>query len=206
MPSYHEVRLYLGGIWLLIRGDARGLRPFDISDAGVLRSFWAIAWCAPALVVGWIFRRLEYVHHFPHHTDYSFVFFFKMLLVEAAQWAVPTVAIIALGFILRFMPLVPILIVIRNWFAVPLAYLTYFVSAPVAFLSDQQGGAMGLAGYASIVLAATILIAALVLNWFILKTVMGGPVMIRIATVGLVVLSEVIFVRELETFMGVSIS
>ncbi|CAN7148486.1 hypothetical protein [Neorhizobium sp. LjRoot104] len=203
MPSYHEVRLYLGGLWLLIRGDARGLRPFDISDEGVLRSFWAIAWCAPALIIGWIFRRLEYLRHFPQREDYSFIFFLKMLVLEAAQWIVPTVALVALGLILRFMPLVRILIVLRNWFTVPLAYAAYVILAPLAFLSDQHAG---LAGYGSMALAATLLIAALFLMWCILRTVMGGPVMIRVATLGLVVLAEIIVARELENIMGVSLT
>ncbi|MCQ1834513.1 hypothetical protein [Neorhizobium galegae] len=203
MPSYHEVRLYLGGLWLLIRGDARGLRPFDISDEGVLRSFWAVAWCAPALVVGWIFQRMEYLRHFPQREDYSFIFFLKMLVLEAAQWIVPTAALIVLGFILRFMPLVRILIVVRNWFTVPLAYATYAILTPVAFLSDQYGT---LASYGVIALAATLLIAALLLMWCILRTVMGGPVMIRVATLGLVVVAEVIVARELENIMGVSLT
>ncbi|CDZ65477.1 Hypothetical protein NGAL_HAMBI2605_37470 [Neorhizobium galegae bv. orientalis] len=203
MPSYHEVRLYLGGLWLLICGDARGLRPFDISDEGVLRSFWAVAWCAPALVVGWIFQRMEYLRHFPQREDYSFIFFLKMLVLEAAQWIVPTAALIVLGFILRFMPLVRILIVVRNWFTVPLAYATYAILTPVAFLSDQHGT---LASYGVIALAATLLIAALLLMWCILRTVMGGPVMIRVATLGLVVVAEVIVARELENIMGVSLT
>lgn len=206
MPSYHEVRLYLGGLWLLIRGDARGLRPYDISDQGVLRSFWAAGWCAPALIVGWIVQRMEYLRHFPQREDYSFIFFLKMLVLEAAQWVVPAAALIALGFILRFMPLVPILIVVRNWFAVPLAYAIHAVYSPIAFLSAQQGGAMGLAGYASIILAATILIAALFLAWCVLRTVMGGPVMIRIATLGLVLLTDMFVARELENIMGVSLT
>lgn len=206
MPSYHEVRLYLGGLWLLIRGDARGLRPFDISDQGVLRSFRAIAWCVPALIIGWIFQRMEYLRHFPQREDYSFIFFLKMLVLEAAQWIMPAVAPIGLGFILRFMPLVRILIVVRNWFAVPLTYATYVVLAPVAFLSGQHGATASLAGYGSIALAAAFLIVALTLAWLILRTVMGGPAMIRIATLGLVVLSEVIVVRELEKIMGVSIT
>jgi hypothetical protein len=206
MPSYHEVRLYLGGLWLLIRGDARGLRPFDISDEGVLRSFWAVAWCAPALIIGWIFRRMEYLRHFPQREDYSFIFFLKMLVLEAAQWIVPAVALIALGFILRFMPLVRILIVVRNWLIVPLTYAAYFILAPVAFLSDQQGGYATLASYDALALAAILLFATLFLMWCILRTVMGGPVMIRIATLGLAALAEVIVARELETIMGVALT
>ncbi|MBP2559820.1 hypothetical protein J2857_002589 [Neorhizobium galegae] len=203
MPSYHEVRLYLGGLWLLIRGDARGLRPFDISDEGVLRSFWAVAWCAPALIIGWIFRRMEYLRHFPQREDYSFIFFLKMLVLEAAHWIVPTAALVALGFILRFMPLVRILIVVRNWFTVPLAYATYVILAPLTFLFDQHAA---LAGYGSIALAAPLLSGALFLMWRILRTVMGGPVMIRVATIGLVVLAEIIVARKLENIMGVSLT
>jgi hypothetical protein len=177
MPSYHEVRLYLGGLWLLIRGDARGLRPFDISDEGVLRSFWAVAWCAPALIVGWIFRRMEYLRHFPQREDYSFIFFLKMLVLEAAQWLI-----------------------------VPLTYAAYFILAPVAFLSDQQGGYATLASYGALALAAILLFATLFLMWCILRTVMGGPVMIRVATIGLVVVAEVIVARELENVMGVALT
>ncbi len=129
-----------------------------------------------------------------------------MLVIEAAHWAMPAVALIALGFILQFMPLVRILMVVQNWITVPLNYALYFILAPVAFLSDQQAGYAKLAGYGAIALAATILIAALFVMWCILRTVMGGPVMIRIATLGFVSLAEVIVVRELENIMGVSLT
>ncbi|UIY29928.1 hypothetical protein LZK73_03675 [Neorhizobium galegae] len=203
MPSYHEVRLYLGGLWLLIRGDARGLRPFDISDEGVLRSFWAVAWCAPALVVGWIFQRMEYLRHFPQREDYSFIFFLKMLVLEAAQWIVPTAALIVLGFILRFMPLVRILIVVRNWFTVPLAYATYAILTPVAFLSDQYGT---LASYGVIALAATPSDRRPSSYVVHSENGDGWPGDDRVATLGLVVVAEVIVARELENIMGVSLT
>src|SRR4051812_32688733 len=97
MPPFSEVRLYLSGLRLLIAGDARGLRPFDISDRGLLRSFLAIAWCAPAILVGWILQRVDFVLAFPEHRDSSLLFFAKMVLVEAAVWVVPALALIVLA-------------------------------------------------------------------------------------------------------------
>ena len=34
--------------------DARGFRYLDISDRGIMRSFWAILWCVPPIGISWI--------------------------------------------------------------------------------------------------------------------------------------------------------
>ncbi len=45
-----EVVRSLGGTWELLQRRRQGLRQFNYSDAGLLRSFAAIALCAPAFV------------------------------------------------------------------------------------------------------------------------------------------------------------
>jgi hypothetical protein len=203
MPSYHEVRFYMGGLLLLIQGDARGLQRFDISDRGVLRSFLAVAWCVPAFLVGWVFRRLEYLRIHPQGGDALTTFLGKMVVVEAAQWLVPILSMAVLTLAFQFRPLLRTLIVTWNWFAVPLAYCTYMISAPVAFLSNHGGNVSAFTTYSSIALSLAILVGAMVLMWRLLTTIMGGAPWIRGATLLLVVFSQYLFVSGLESMMGV---
>lgn len=203
MPSYHEVRSYLDGLWLLIKGDARGLQRFDISDQGVLRSFLSIAWCLPAIVIDWIFRRLEYRHGHPHGGDALTTFLAKMMIVEAAQLLVPVLTLVALALALQFRPLLRTLIVTWNWFYVPLAYVTYMIATPVGYLSDHGGNVSAFTTYSSIALSLAILVGALVLNWNLITTIMGGSTWIRAVTLLVPVISQFLIVSWMESIMGV---
>ncbi|MFB9949952.1 hypothetical protein ACFFP0_13890 [Rhizobium puerariae] len=123
MPSYHEVRLYLSGLWLLIKGDAQGFRLLDISDRGMLRSFWAFIWCLPAAVVSWFWWRSYLLEGMPSGARIGGLFFVRMGMLEVFNWLMPLVlagllcAILGIGR--KFVPIV----VTVNWLSVPFAYL-----------------------------------------------------------------------------------
>ena len=206
MPSYAEVRFYVSGIWLLIRGDARGLSAFDISDQGVARSFLAILWCLPAIVAGWMFKRAEYAQAHPRGGDGVIAFAGKMFLVEIAQWIVPVLAIclVAVAFGLR--PLLRTLIVTRNWFTVPLVYASYVTAFPVSLALDSLFGTGLVYRYGVLGVMLAVLVGAIFLYWRLLATVVGGSAWLRASLLGFTVMTELVVVSWLETSLGVKIA
>ena len=51
--------------WLLIKGDADGFKQLDLTDRGLLRSFWAFVWCLPAMFVTWAWWRMMFLQAMP---------------------------------------------------------------------------------------------------------------------------------------------
>jgi hypothetical protein len=139
MPTFKEVQYYLAGLWLLVRMDPRGFNYLDISDRGVMRSFWAILWCVPPIGISWIWWQRAYLSAMPPQTSVGAAFFFRLGLVEAANWVVP---LILAGLLLmifkageKFAPVV----VTVNWLGLPLAYLNALLIALVAFVPGTTG-------------------------------------------------------------------
>ena len=206
MLPFHDVKHHLSGLWLLIRGDARGLSAFDISDQGVARSFLAILWCLPAFLGGWIFKRLEYTQAHPRGGDGVIAFAGKMLLVELAQWIVPVVAVCLVAVALGLRPLLRTLIVTRNWFTVPLVYASYVTAFPVSLALDSLFGTGLVYRYGVLGVMLAVLVGAIFLYWRLLATVVGGSAWLRASLLGFTVMTELVVVSWLETSLGVKIA
>jgi hypothetical protein len=204
MPPFSEVVAYLRGLLMLSAGDARGLQVFDISDIGVIRSFLAFVWCLPAMIVYWIFRRVEYLRDLPGGNDGIVTYVTKLLLLDMMIWIVPTLVLMLLAPILQYRPLLRTMVVARNWFMVPLAYTVYAVIAPLSILTASGNG--GHALYGMIALLSVTLLIALVISWRILRTIMGGSALARATILILVVATEYFAAMEIEKLMGIHIA
>jgi hypothetical protein len=139
MPGFREVQYYLAGLWLLIRMDPAGFRFLDMSERGVNRSFWAFVWCLPPMGISWLWWREAFLQTMPPHTDVGMLFYFRLGLVEAANWFVPLVfaGLLLLAFKKgeRFSPV----IVAVNWLGVPLSYINGLLLALVFFVPGAIG-------------------------------------------------------------------
>ncbi|MGK9054517.1 hypothetical protein QTA58_06020 [Neorhizobium sp. CSC1952] len=123
MPSYHEVRLYLSGLWLLIRGEAQGFRLLDISDRGMMRSFWAFVWCLPAAVLSWLWWRAYLLESMPPGARIGGVFYIRMAMLEVFNWMMPLILAGLLCGLIGIGRKFPAVVVTVNWLSVPFAYL-----------------------------------------------------------------------------------
>lgn len=204
MPSYADLKRSMAGLWLLIKGDARGLSAFDISDRGVLQSFWAFVCCLPAMLVIHVSSYRNHVALHAGDADSPEAFAAKMVVVEVAQWLVPTVTIGAVAIALGLRPLARTLIITRNWFALPLVYATSVISALDAALPAPTEETVSTGFYTSVLLSILLLIVAVVMNWRLLRTIVGGPAWPRLTLLALTIIVEVAFVWFLEARMGVS--
>ncbi|WP_105381294.1 hypothetical protein [Neorhizobium alkalisoli] len=203
MPSYDEVRSYLIGLWLLIKGDARGLRPFDISDRGVARSFWALAWAFPVLALSGIYYRSLYLEEFPEATEPALTYIAKAMLVDMAAWFLPIVALMLAAPFLKIRLLLRTLIVVWNWASMA---ALYFGSALVILLlslpEPQDESWVTIAAFGWIGAAILLLALSVALFWRILRTIVGGSVLIRLQVFAVVSL-PMLLLEPLEKQLGI---
>lgn len=197
MPGLEEVRAYLIGLWLLIRGDRTGFAYLDLSERGSLRSFWAIAWCLPPIVLTWIFIRANYVAAMPHGTAAGGLFFFRLAMSEFFGWIVPillTGLVTAIsGFGDRFNALVTTV----NWISVPFAYANALLLVVMILLP----GLPGLVAFLWLILLAGVIIALERLFRMIC-----GPQVLLIAALLLVQMVPIMFLSDwLEQFLGTAV-
>ncbi len=139
MPRLEEVRAYLRGLWLLIRNRPEGLRWLDFSTDGVLRSFWAFAWCMPASVVSWASWRNFYLSNMPEGTQTGLAFIVKLFILDAFGWLVPIVLVVALARPLGFPRLVGRIVTTTNWLSIPLSYMLAVPTVLRLVLPEAEG-------------------------------------------------------------------
>lgn len=139
MPGLEEVRAYMQGLWMLARSDPEGGRFLDLSPRGSLRSFWAILWCLPPMILSWLWIRAGYVAAMPPGTEAGGLFLFRLAISEAVGWMVP---VIATGVIVMiagrgecFNPLISAL----NWLSVPVSYANGVLLLLAFFLPNMPG-------------------------------------------------------------------
>jgi hypothetical protein len=201
MPSISEVQNRLAGLWLLVRGDARGLSHIDISDEGVVRSFLAFVICLPAILVHAVLRRIEFLQVSPDLGRSTIAFLFQAMALQSAGWVLALGCLMLFGLLLGLRPLLRPLVVLMNWAAVPAFYLTYGIIYPLVMLPGQST-LMAILRIGILLLA---LVAMLVITWRGLKTVVGGSSARRVTLMLLVALVPTYIVSLLETSMGLDL-
>ncbi|WP_296083058.1 hypothetical protein [uncultured Agrobacterium sp.] len=139
MPPSSEVAFYLRGLWLLFLGKKEGLRLLDISDRGMLRSFYAALWCMPSMALSWYWWHEAYLSGMPEGVRTGAVFFVRLAIVEAICWMVPLILIglllVAFGVRDRFQAI----IVVANWLSVPFSYAYSLLIVIALFLPALHG-------------------------------------------------------------------
>jgi hypothetical protein len=175
--------------------DPRGFRFLDMSDRGVNRSFWAIFWCLPQMGISWLWWRQAFLQTMPPHTDVGALFYFRLGLVEAANWFVPLVfaGLLLLAFKKgeRFGPV----IVSVNWLGVPLSYVNGMLLALVFFLPQ-------LVGLVSVLLLAFMLAQVFAIARILRMIFYGQGLMVGALTLVLLVPSLMLS-EYLQRFLGI---
>ena len=195
MPTPSEIRIYLHGLWLLFRRDPAGLRYLDLTDRGMLRSFWAVVWAAPAITLSWIWWRMNFAAADGADVVSLPLFFFRLGLVEIANWLVPLVLAGVLCLALDIGGKFPAIVVATNWLALPVSY-AYGLLILMMMLLPSIPGLVALAWFLLMVL----LIAAL---FRILWTICGDH-LLMVSTLTMVLLIPAMLISEgLERFLGV---
>jgi hypothetical protein len=194
LPSYHEVRHYIGGIWLLIRGDMQGFHLLDISDRGMLRSFWAALWCLPAMFVIWNWIRLSFLVMSPPGTKAGLPFFMRLALVEAINWIVPLVLIAAICLFLDFGRKFPVIVVTMNWLSVPLAYANAALALGALFLPA--------AANIFVILQMVLLFVSATVTSRILRLICGSQPLIITTMVMVLFVPGFLLAEALQEYLG----
>ncbi|HEV7433739.1 MAG TPA: hypothetical protein VGO22_02535 [Pseudorhizobium sp.] len=195
MPGPLEVRYYLAALWQLVRGDAAGLRKLDLSDRGLMRSFWAILWCVPAMTISWFWWRALFLRGMPEDASVGGLFFFRLGMLEFANWLVPLILIGLLAWGLGLGRKYYAMVVAVNWLSVPFAYA-------YALLSLLLMVTPGLTGVLSLIWL--FLMMALVFSISRIFRVICGPHPLMVATLTLVLIVPTMLLSDtLERFLGI---
>ncbi len=143
MPRLEEVRFYLRGLYLLVMHDPQGFRYLDLTDRGMLRSFWTVLWCLPAFLVSWAWRRALFMDGMPEGFRLGWIFYLRLAMVEAATWVFPLVLIGLLLMALKAEKLFPAVVTVSNWISLPFAY-AYTALVIIIVLLPGAGGLISL--------------------------------------------------------------
>ena len=195
MPSFHEVRLYLSGLWLLIQGDAQGFRLLDISDRGMIRSFWAFAWCLPAALVSWIWLHELMLKAMPEGTRLGPVFFMRTAMLEILNWLVPLILAGLLCLLAGIQRKFPAIVVSMNWLSVPFAWF-YGVLYVMMLLAPAVTPIVAL-------LQLLILLAMVVSFSRIIRMIHGQQPLLVTAFVLVLLVPTMILSETLQRFLGI---
>lgn len=195
MPSLHEVRLYLNGLWLLIQGDAQGFRLLDVSDRGMLRSFWAFVWCLPAAFASWFWLHEMMLKGMPQGARLGAVFFMRTAMLEVLNWLVPLILAGLLCLLAGIQRKFPAIVITMNWLAVPFAWLygiLYLMMIAVPAVTPIVA-----------LLQLVILLAMVVSFSRIIRMIHGQQPLLVTAFVLVMLVPTMILAEALQRFLGI---
>lgn len=195
MPTLKEVEFYLTGLWLLFTQDPKGVNYLDFSDRGALRSFWAAVFVLPTTLLTFVWWRSIYLQAQPEGAEVGSLFFFRLGLVETANWIVPLVLVGLLCWMVGIGEKFLSIVVISNWLTLPASYAYGFLLLMMLLVP-------GLTGLA-VILSYGLAVALVMALFRILRMVFGDHVL-TIATVTMVLLvPAMILSGVLERYLGI---
>jgi hypothetical protein len=195
MPTLKEVEFYLTGLWLLFTQDPKGVNYLDFSDRGALRSFWAAVFVLPTTFLTFVWWRSIYLQAQPEGAEVGSLFFFRLGLVEIANWIVPLVLVGLLCWMVGIGEKFLSIVVISNWLTLPASYAYGFLLLMMLLVP-------GLTGLA-VILSYGLAVALVMALFRILRMVFGDHVL-TIATVTMVLLvPAMILSGVLERYLGI---
>lgn len=194
MPGLEEVQRYLTGIWLLVRGKQEGFSWLDLSADGVLRSFWAIVWCLPAMAVTWASWRLFYLSNMPAGTSTGPAFFLKLIMVDLIGWMLPLVLIALIAKPLGFPRALGPIITTTNWLSLPLSYA---VAVPAALRLVLPG-----ADGATSLLWLVLFFLAIAALFRLMRIITGEQQLLAAALTSIFILPPFVVGQQLQSLFG----
>lgn len=195
MPTRSEVSLYLKGLWLLILNKPEGARYLDLTDLGMRRSFFAIIWCIPSILVTWTWQHFTYLTMMGSNAPTGPIYFFRLGLVELICWLVP---IILIGLLLYFAGAkekFSAIITCANWLSVPFT-TAYGVLILIAYFIPALQGVVALLFF--VLLLALVISFSRITRFFIRNQ--GLLVFTVVATL---LVSPMLISEALQKFLGI---
>lgn len=139
MPLLSEVRYYLHGLWLMFCGDPKGQSYLDLSDRGMLRSFFSAIWSLPALILSWMWWQRAFTAAQGPESATGLSYYLRLALVEAICWVVPLVLIGCLMLLSGVREKFPAVVTVVNWLNLPYSYASTILVLIAVALPGLQG-------------------------------------------------------------------
>ena len=196
MPSFPEVKFYISGLWLLLKNDPQGLKRLDLSDRGMMRSFWAFVWCLPAMFIYWTGVRFAFLSTSPQGTTAGTAFYLRLFMIEAVNWVLPLALLGLLCLLLKTERKFTAIVVTTNWLSVPISY-AYAVLTLLLFLAPFA------AGFIALVQLALLIATIFAISRFV-RQICGPEPLVVAATLLVLLVPGLIIADLLQSYLGVS--
>jgi hypothetical protein len=128
MPWLDEVGYYLYGIRLLLEGRLDGLKWLDFSDRGFWRSWWALVFCLPPMLLNWAAFRISYLATMPDGASAGPTLVVGLGVVDISSWILCYLALAVVMTIVGYAAFIRPMIIALNWLSIPLQWLGVVVS------------------------------------------------------------------------------
>lgn len=134
MPWFDEIGYYLYGIRLLLEGRLDGLKWLDFSDRGFWRSWWALVFCLPPMLLSWAAFRITYLSTMPAGASTGPTFILGLAVVDISSWILCYLALAVVMTIVGYADVIRPMIIALNWLSIPLQWLGVVVSLMQVFV------------------------------------------------------------------------
>lgn len=166
MPRLEEVVYYLQGLWMLFTGKLEGFGWLDFSERGFWRSWWAIVYCLPPILLGWGAFRSAYLSSMPAGTRIDVDFFVALAVIELSTWVVPAIVVLVIARLTGLGRFAFPIIVATNWLSVPLQWI-YSIENILQLMAPGNNAVFGL-------LLLAFIITSFFVHFRIISRIMGG--------------------------------
>lgn len=139
MPPISEVRYYMHGLWLMFCGDPKGQSYLDLTDRGMMRSFFSAIWSLPALLTSWFLWQRAFKVEQVLDSMSGPSYYLRLALVEAICWVVPLVLIGGLMLMSDVRGKFPAVVTVVNWLNLPFSYASAALVLIAVIVPGMQG-------------------------------------------------------------------
>lgn len=139
MPPISELRSYMHGLWLMFCGDPKGQSYLDLTDRGMMRSFFSAIWSLPALLLSWFWWQRAFKVEQVLESMSGPSYYLRLALVEAICWVVPLVLIGGLMLMSDVRGKFPAVVTVVNWLNLPFAYASAALVLIAVAVPGMQG-------------------------------------------------------------------
>jgi len=117
----------------LLEGRLDGLKWLDFSDRGFWRSWWALVFCLPPMLLSWAAFRITYLSTMPDGASTGPTFILGLAVVDISSWILCYLALAVVMTIVGYAAFIRPMIIALNWLSVPLQWLGVVVSLMQVF-------------------------------------------------------------------------
>jgi hypothetical protein len=193
MPRLEEVAYYIQGLWLLLKGKPEAFGYLDFSERGFWRSWWAIVFCIPPMLLSWAAFRMVHLSISPTGTATGPDFFAKLGIIELTNWVLPLFIVLIVSRFTGVLQYATAIVIALNWLSIPFQWCYVLVSLMQLLVPAESS---------TVLVYLMLLMSYVFVTYQIVNRILGGTRMVALAMVLTLFVLPYIVQSQLLSFLG----